>query len=293
MAAVAGGINRYIVAAPADAALQNRLQCRKVVIVGGKTQIVNKEDEFQRVLGQLVHQGGNLVELIFLHLNQAQAIGGKLVGNGFDRAGLAGARIAVKQHIVGGAAFQQGAGIGNDFLALLLIAGQFAQALRVGVAHRHKAAVFQRKDVVAGKHTVALLAHRCTACRVGSAVVRVRGNLPPRQERRRAGEYLIQLRTAQRLQKGKLGVQRLFQHRPGILPGGHPQAEVFILEHDAQQGIGPVGAARKQRRLKRGHRAGQRAFLRRQRGAQGRQRFRRQQAAEHHKPIQMGQPFIP
>lgn len=94
-------------AAPADAALQDRLQRRKVVIVGGKAQVINKEDEFQRILCQLVHQGRDLVELVLLHLDQAQAVGRKLVGNCLDRAGLARARIAVEQHVIGRAALQQ------------------------------------------------------------------------------------------------------------------------------------------------------------------------------------------
>ena len=279
-------------AAPADAALQDRLQRRKVVIVGGKAQVINKEDEFQRILCQLVHQGGDLVELVLLHLDQAQAVGRKLVGNCLDRAGLARARIAVEQHVIGRAALQQGAGVGNDLLALLLVAGQLAQTLRVGVAHRHQMPVLQRKDMVAGKHAVALLAHGRTARPIGRVVVGVGRCLPPRQEHCRAGEHLVQRRTAKRLQKVQLAVQRSLQHGPGILPGCHTQAEVFLLEHGIQQGLGPVGAAGKQRRLKRGDSARQGVLIRRQRHVQRAQRLRRQQAAEHHKPIQMGQPFI-
>ena len=113
-----------------------------------------------------------------------------------------------------------------------------------------------------------------------------------RQEHCRTGEHLVQRRTAKRLQKVQLAVQRSLQHGPGILPGCHTQAEVFLLEHGIQQGLGPVGAAGKQRRLKRGDSARQGVLIRRQRRVQRAQRLRCQQAAEHHKPIQMGQPFI-
>ena len=90
MAAVAGRVDRHIMAAPADTALQNRLQRRKVIIVGREAQIINKEDEFQRIVRQLVHQGGNLVKLVLLDLDQPQAVRRKLVGNGLDCAGFAG-----------------------------------------------------------------------------------------------------------------------------------------------------------------------------------------------------------
>ena len=152
--------------------------------------------------------------------------------------------------------------------------------------------ILQRKDMMAGKHAVALLAHGRTARLIGRVVVGVGRCLPPRQEHCRAGEHLVQRRTAKRLQKVQLAVQRSLQHGAGILPGCHTQAEVFLLEHGIQQGLGPVGAAGKQRRLKRGDSARQGVLIRRQRRVQRAQRLRRQQAAEHHKPIQMGQPFI-
>ena len=208
-------------AAPADATLQNRFQRGKVIVVGRKAQIVDKQDEFQRIFRQFVHQGGNLVQLVFLHFDQAQAVRGELVGNGLDRAGFSGARIAVQQNVIGGAAFQQGAGVGDDLLPLLLVAGQLAQTLRVGVAHRHQAALFQRKDMVAGKHTVTLLAHGRTAGCVGRVVIGVGRDLPPGQERCRTGKHLVQRCTAQRLQKVQFIIHCLFQNRPGILPGGN------------------------------------------------------------------------
>ena len=286
MAAVAGRIDRHIMAAPADTALQNRFQRRKVIIVGREAQIVNKEDEFQRIVRQLVHQGGNLVKLVLLNLDQPQAVRRKLVGNGFDRAGFAGAGIAVQQHIVRGAALQQGAGVGDDLLPLLLIAGQLAQPLRVGVAHRHQTAVLQCKHMVAGKHTVALASGRRAARLIGRAVIRIRRGLPAGQKRRRAGEHLVQRGAPQLLQKVQLIGQRLFQHRAGILPGRHTQAEVFLLQHGIQQGIRPVRAAGKQLRLQRGHCAGQGGIVRRQRSTQRAERLGREQPAKHHKPVQ-------
>ena len=152
--------------------------------------------------------------------------------------------------------------------------------------------VLQRKHMVAGKHAVALAAGRRAARLIGCAVIRIRRGLPAGQKHRRAGEHLVQRSAPQLLQKVQLIGQRLFQHGTGILPGRHTQAEVFLLQHGIQQGIRPVRAAGKQLRLQRGNRARQLVFLRRQRSAQRTQRLRCQQAAEHHKPIEMGQPFI-
>ena len=179
MTAVAGGVDHHVVAAAAHAALQDGFQRREVVVVGRKAQVVDEEDELQRIFCQLVHQGGNLVQLVLLHLDEPQPVRRKLIGDGLDGAGFAGARVAVEQHIVGGLALQQGPGVGNDLLPLPLVAGQFAQPLGVGVAHRHQMPVLQREDVVAGKDAVALLAYGRPAGFIRGVEIRRGGHLPP------------------------------------------------------------------------------------------------------------------
>ena len=292
MTAVAGGVDRHIVAAPADAALQDRFQRGKVVVVGREAQIVDEQDELQRVFRQLVHQGGDLVQLVLLHFDQAQAVGCKLVGNGLDRARFARAGVAVQQYIVGGLAIQQGAGVGNDFFALPLIAGQLAQALRIRVAHRHKVPVLDGKHMVAGKHAVTLLAHGRAARLVGGFIVCLGGRLPARQKGRGLGAQVVQRSGAQLLQKFKFVFQRLFQHRPGVPASGGAQAEVFILQHGIQQNLSPVGALQKEDAFKRSHRAGQIGSIRCQSGAQSRERRGRKQAAEYDQPVHTGGPIF-
>src|SRR5699024_1167035 len=110
VAAVGGGVDGDVVGAASGAALQNGLEGRKVVVVGRKAQIVDEQDEFEGVGGQLVHQVGQEVELVLFHLHQAQALGGVFVGNGLHRAGFAGAGVPVQQHVVGRQARQQGLG---------------------------------------------------------------------------------------------------------------------------------------------------------------------------------------
>ena len=117
-------------------------------------------------------------------------------------------------------------------------------------------------------------------------IVGVGRYLPPGQERRRTGEDLVQRGAAKQLQKVQLAVQRGFQHRPGILPGGHPQAEGLVFQHNVQQHLRPVCTAGEQFRLKGGYRARQGVLVRRQRSTQRAERLGREQPAKHHKPVQ-------
>ena len=45
----------------------------QVVVVGREAQIVDEEDELQWIRGQLVHQIGDLIELVLLDFHEAQA----------------------------------------------------------------------------------------------------------------------------------------------------------------------------------------------------------------------------
>src|SRR5699024_5586167 len=155
VAAVGGGVDGDVARPASGAALQDGLEGGKVVVVGGKAQIVDEQDELEGVGGQLVHQVGQEVELVLFHFHQAQALGGVLVGDGLHRAGFAGAGVPVQKHVVGRQARQQAPGVGKDLFPLPLVAGQVRQALGVGVAHRGQPAfAVQHKDVVPGKHPV-------------------------------------------------------------------------------------------------------------------------------------------
>ena len=102
VAAVGGGVHRNVLGASAYTALQDGFQGGKVVVVGGKAQVVDEQNELERVCRQLVHQVGDLVQLVLFHFYQPQSLGRKLVGNGLYRAGFSGTGVAVQQHIVGG-----------------------------------------------------------------------------------------------------------------------------------------------------------------------------------------------
>ena len=191
---------------PVRSALQDGLQGGKVVVVGGKAQVVDEQDELERVCRQLIHQVGNLVQLVLFYLYQPQSLGRKLVGNGLYRAGFAGTGVAVQQHIVGGHPGQQCLGVGNYLFPLLLVAGQLGKALRVGVLYRHKLAVFHREYMVLCKHTVALFAHLAHALGVGGGKVELTG-LPPGQK--------SQFRPLRLLRVG--GLEQLVQRQPAQL----------------------------------------------------------------------------
>ena len=291
MPAVAGGIHRHIVAAPADAALQNRFEGGKIIVVGGKAQVVDEQDELQRVFRQFVHQRRDLIQLGLFDLDQAQPIGCKLVGNSLDRTGLSGARVAVQKHVVGGLAVQQGLGVGDDFLPLALITRQLAEALRVGTLHRHKAAVLQGKDVIPCKHAVALFARLLPPGAVGGGVIGIGGRQPAGHEIRHRAEQFLRCRGAQRLQKRQFSVQRTLQHGAGVAPCRHLQAEIFVFQHQLQQNLCPVGAAHKHGSLK-GRHSGGVPDIRLQGRRERAQQLGIQQPPKHHKPVQAGRPIF-
>ena len=57
----------------AHAALQNGLEGGKVVVVGGKAQVVDEQDELEGVGGQLVHQVGDLA-VSYTHLRAHETV---------------------------------------------------------------------------------------------------------------------------------------------------------------------------------------------------------------------------
>ena len=305
VAAVGGGVHRDVAGTAAHAALQNGLEGGKVVVVGGKAQVVDEQDEFERVRGQFVHQIRDLVELVLLHFHQPQAFRCKLIGNGFHRTGLAGACIAVQQHIVGGHSGQQGFGVGNDLFPLLFVAGQLGKALGVRVFHRHQMAVLHREHMVLGKHAIALFSHFAHALGVGGRQVDA-GGLPPGQEsqllrlpcgRTGSGQQFVQRQAAQSLQKSQFTVQRGLQCRGKGARCSLTYADGLGFQHSGAEVAAPVGGVLEQCGFKLGHSVAHRAIA-------GRTGFHAvgqvqklchngvvQQAAENNKPVQPGIPF--
>ena len=242
MAAVAGGVDRDILGPAAYAALQNGLQGGEVIVVGGEAEIVDEKDEFQGIGGQGIHQIGDLVELILLDLHQPQALGSKVVGDGLDGAGFAGAGVAVEQHIVGGLAVQQGLGVGDDLLPLLFVAWELFQLLGVRVLHRHQLAVFHGEHVVTGENAVALgtdLPHPLTVVLGDGAALR-----PPALQKSggiiQPGGEVHQSDMGEPVQKGQLPVQALLLQGCYRAEGPVPDADVFTFHHGAAEIVCPA-----------------------------------------------------
>ena len=302
VAAVGGGVHRNVPGPAAHAALKDGFQGGKVVVVGGEAQVIDEEDELEGVGRQLIHQVGDLVELVLLDLHQPQAVGGILIGNGLDRAGFAGACIAVEQNIVGGGTGQQGAGVGNDLFPLLLVARQLTELLGVGVLHGHQPAVLHREHMVLGKHAVALLPGFPHPLVVGGGQVEL-PCLPTGQERQLPAlpvsgfQQRVQRQAAELLQKVQLTVQGGLHHRGELACGGLPHTEGLGLQHGVGKIITQIGGVGKQGSFKGGHsiaQGGDGIVSRFQPVGQRRQLCHNrvaQQGTENNKPVEPGVPF--
>ena len=302
MAAVGCGVHRNVPGPAAHAALKDGFQGGKVVVVGGKAQVIDEEDELEGIGCQLIHQVGDLVELVLLDLHQPQAVGGVLIGNGLDRAGFAGACIAVEQNIVGGGTGQQGAGVGNDLFPLFLVARQLAELLGVGVLHGHQLAVLHCEHMVLGKHAVALLPGFPHPLVVGGGQVEL-PCLPTGQERQLpvlpvgSFQQRVQRQAAELLQKVQLTVQGGLHHRGELARGGLPHTEGLGLQHGVGKIIAQIGGVGKQGGFKGGHsiaQGGDAVVSRFQPVGQRCQLCHNgvaQQGTENNKPVEPGVPF--
>ena len=166
MPPVARRIDRDIAGAAPDTSLEDGLQCGEVIVVRREAEVIDEQDELQRVRRELIHEIRDLVELILLHLDEAQAPRRILVRDRLDSTRLAGARIAVQQHIVRRTSIQQRLGVRDDLLTLLLVARQLGQPLRIRMLHRHQPAILHHEDVVPREHAVAPRADLLHALRI-------------------------------------------------------------------------------------------------------------------------------
>ena len=292
VAAVGGGIDRDVAGPAAHAALQNGLEGGKVIVVGGEAEVIDEEDELQRIGRQRIHQIGDLVELVLLHLYQPQSVSGKGVGNGLDGAGLAGAGVAVEQHVVGGLSLQQGFGVGDDLFPLLLVAGEFLQLLGIGVLDGNQLSVFHGEHMVAGEDTVALGAH------MGQTLVVILGDgaLLRQPAHQKCGGVFktlgqrLQTNLCHLVQQLQLPVQALFHHGRHRAPGKAPDAHVLALKHGGVEVSAPVVTVVEQAgfKLRTGaHKGGGIVFAAGvQQGDKGRDHMILQKVAEDHKTFQ-------
>ena len=64
MAAIGGGVDHHIPGLGRDAALQDRLECAEIVVVLLEGKIVDKQNEFERIVPQFIQNRWNGVELL-------------------------------------------------------------------------------------------------------------------------------------------------------------------------------------------------------------------------------------
>ena len=193
---------------------------------------------------------GDLVKLVLLHFHQPQALRRKLVGNSLHRAALARACVAIQQHIGGGLAGEQGAGIIHNSRALALIAGKLAQALRVGVGNGAQCAAVDGEHMRKRENTPSARRERAQHF----LIPRRKVQLTDAPARRFFGEgdsaaLGRAVKPGKRLQKIQLARQARVQLRRQLLPRRHvPHADVVAAQDGAQQAGAPIHIRFKQRR---------------------------------------------
>ena len=92
---VAGGIDDHVLRFGGHRPLQHRFESAVVVVVLQEREIVDEQNELQRVFRQFVQHAGDGPQLVLAHLDDAQPLAEQSVADGLHRRGLAGARAAV------------------------------------------------------------------------------------------------------------------------------------------------------------------------------------------------------
>ena len=250
---VARRIHGDVAGAASDASLEDGLQRGEVIVVRREAEVIDEQDELQRVRRELIHEIRDLVKLILLHLDQAQAPRRILVRDGLDGTRLAGARIAVEQHVVRRTSIQQRLRVRDDLLALLLVARQLGQPLWIRMLHRHQPAILDHEDVVPREHAVAPRADLLHALRI---LRRQRARLgDPRDEVIRRvthlGRQLFQGQCRQLVQQYQFPLQTVTEDGTELAVGLPPHADVLTLQHRGAEVLRPVLRLLKQPVLKR------------------------------------------
>ena len=235
MAAVGGGVDHHVAALGGDAALQNCLQGAEIVVILLEGQVVDEQDEFQRVGVQLVQNGGNGVELLLAHLQNPQTPVGQLVDHRLDGGGLAGARVAGKQNVGGGLALQQGNGVVQNDLLLPLVVHQGGKPGLVGIDDRDN--VIAAADI---EHDVLGVDAVAEAVDIGAALVVAVHNIQSLCGENRQGTRPVQPlpegfrgEVGNGLQNFQLLLHFRFHFRPGLCPfANHADVGVFVVVDD-------------------------------------------------------------
>ena len=97
------------------------------------------------------------MEAVFLDLDQPERLKAGDVQHGFYRRGLAGAAVAEQQDVVDLLSLQHGAGVGNDLIALMLVAQQLLRPGAVRVLHRDQGLSLPEEGPVTAEKARAVL----------------------------------------------------------------------------------------------------------------------------------------
>ena len=141
MAAVAGGVNQHIGCGRSHRAVQDGLERFVAGFAFFKAQIIGKDDELLRPPSHRVHNVGQVGQVFFVHLNQAQTLVGQGVQTRAYERRFAGATRTCEQHVVGGQALHELLGVAQNFFFLLVDLFERVQAHAAHVAHRLQGAV--------------------------------------------------------------------------------------------------------------------------------------------------------
>ena len=156
MAAVGGGVENDVFRPGGQPAFQHSLQGAEVIVVSGKRQVVDENDELHGQPRQIACQIGQLAQVLLGHLDHAQAHRGVFVEQGLDGGGFAGAPIAVQQHVVGLESVEESQGIVHCDLPLVFVAFQLRQADGIRVLHWQQSAVPPEKSDMADEPAAAV-----------------------------------------------------------------------------------------------------------------------------------------
>ena len=156
MPAVGGGVDRHVGRPFLQPPLQNGLEGRIGLVVPVKGQVVDEQDELLPPVPQAADQGGQVGQVVLVHLDQPQVLQTRDGQQALDGGRFAGTAVPIEQDVVHRFPLHQGSGVGHDLLPLELVAHHLALGARVRVGHGNQLAALPEKGPVLGKPARAL-----------------------------------------------------------------------------------------------------------------------------------------